>query len=91
MIVNSKRNNDESVDLDIKLEREDVLDFEEGRIKNTIGLEKYKLYEDSASEGKFNNIPYNYIRGYACNSDIFRPTGVRLREYFREKYSNKDV
>jgi len=60
MIVHSKRNNNGSISLDIKL----------------------------ASEEKFNDIPYNKITGYGFHPlGGFEPRGVRLREYFRQRYS----
>lgn len=94
MIIHSKKNSNGSTDLDFQLEREDILDFEQMGIIKTIGREDYNSYKELANKGKFNNIPYNYITGYASHCfrlGGFEAKGVRLREYFRERYSNKDV
>ena len=94
MKIDSERNDSGGFSLDFKLEIDDVLDFEEIRIIRFIGSEKYKFYSELAEKDKFNDIPYNYIRGYVAHPlrlSGYDTTGVRLREHFRERYNNKNI
>mgnify|MGYP001566329173 CR=1 FL=1 len=68
--------------LELRLPSDYGLIIEGVRVRKFIGDEQFEKYRQLAQNGRFLDIPYNKLTGYAYTGKRFEQKGVAIRNYF---------